>query len=119
MRSLFVVIPLALAFSTTAHAGDIIKPTGTCLTKISSTFRLVDLYVKSDQVGEFVSQQLDITHRQCEAATDPAFDLCKAGLMDVYELAQQGRGIEAKGRAQRAAPACDEYRDSQDKGVAL
>ncbi|MHC8495321.1 hypothetical protein ACTU44_21740 (plasmid) [Thalassospira sp. SM2505] len=113
----YLIAPLVIAFAIggTAQAADAVKPTSTCLTKIRSTFRLVDLYVKTDQVDNFIMNQIDITTRQCEGATDPEFNQCHNGLSDMSELAKADRGIEAHGRAQRAAPDCAAYMALNDQ----
>ncbi|WP_412557808.1 hypothetical protein [Thalassospira sp. MIT1370] len=114
MKSLFAPLAFAFAFafalSGTAQAADVVKPTSACHTKISSTFRMIELYVKTDQVNEFTLDQIDITRRQCEDATDPKFKSCHDGFEKVAELAHAGQGLEAyMAMGKTASPECADY----------
>lgn len=110
MKSLIAPLVFVLALSGTAQAADAVKPTSACHTKITSTFRMIELYVKTDQVNEFTLDQIDITRRQCEDATDPKFKSCHDGFEKVAGLTHAGQGLDAyQIMAQTAAPECATY----------
>lgn len=110
MRQVALIAVFCL-MATSSWASDQIRPSNVCLTKLHSTFRLMELYVEADDVDTFLLDQLDITERLCRDTTDQAFSTCSRGLDDVASLARAQRGQESRDRAIQAQTDCDAYRN--------
>lgn len=105
-----VLLSLATVPASAADGADQI-----CFTKISSTFKLIDLYVKGDSADPFIQDQLDKTDRYCAEVTDPLFAECRSGIEKIHNLAEQeGQGAKLRAQALESQAVCSAYIEAQD-----
>lgn len=111
MKTLTIV---ALVSLTTLPASAASDDHHICFTKLGSTFKLIDLYVKGETVDPFLLDQLDKTNRYCSEVSDPRFSECQAGIDRISDLAKnEGQGAILRAQAIESQAVCSLYLDTQ------